>query len=645
MSRLIESRTHRNPRLLLFHGAVIGLVVVLTCGLAYRQLLTTGLYTERERLQNLRRVVSPGPRGNIYDRDGRLLVANRPRFSVVLDLAGLRGEFRTEYRTITRNYAALPSGERPNADQMERIARSAVAQRYLDQINFILNRSEKVRSPELNRHINQTLLLPYVLLDDLAPEEYARLIERLPVTSPLQVYTSSTRHYPFSTAAAHTLGYVGVNSDPEVEDFPGEDLTTFKMKGSVGRTGLEKMFDDQLQGETGGAIYRVDPAGYKVDLPVEKRLPVQGHNITTSLDIELQEAAEAAMRDSEGKDRTGAAVALDIRTGEVLVLVSKPDYDLNTFVPRLSYDEAKAIEDSGGWLNRAIQGQYPPGSTFKLVTAIAGLRAGSIDPTTSRVLCPGFYMVGNRRFPCHNKNGHGERDLRGAIRDSCNVFFYKYGLDVGPNLIAAEGRRFGYGHATGIELPSEFKSPVVADPAWRREHWKRANLPDGVWRPGDTANIAIGQGDTLITPLQAACMIASFARGETETKPTILHDPQRPAQHTAAIGLSPADYNAVLEGMEQCYRFGTGKLTQVEGLRGAAKSGTAQKGRIDLAWIVAFAPVENPQIAVAVMLEGAVDDNSFGGGMFAAPVAQAILQAWKAKQERAVLPPGDLRVK
>jgi len=645
VSRLIESRTHRNPRLMLFHGAVIALVVVLTSGLAYRQLLKTGVYTERERLQNLRRVVSPGPRGNIYDRDGRLLVANRPRFSVVLDLAGLRGEFRTEYRTISRNYASLPTGERPNADQMERIARASVAQRYLDQVNFVLHRNEKVNSTKLSNHINQTLLLPYVLLDDLAPEEYARLIERLPVTSPLQVYTSSTRNYPYNTAAAHTLGYVGVNSDPEVEDFPGEDLTTFKMKGSVGRTGLEKQFDDQLQGETGGAIYRVDPAGYKVDLPVEKRLPVQGHNITTSLDIDLQEAAETAMKDGEGKDRTGAAVAIDIRTGEVLVLVSKPDYDLNTFVPRLSFDEAKAIEESGGWLNRAIQGQYPPGSTFKLITSIAGLRSGAIDPATARVLCPGFYMVGNRRFPCHYKNGHGERDLRGAIRDSCNVFFYKYGLEMGANLIAAEGRRFGYGHPTGIELPAEFKNPVVADPDWRRLNWKRANLPDGVWRPGDTANIAIGQGDTLITPLQAACMVASFARGETETKPTILHDPKRPAQHSEPIGLSPADYNAVLDGMEQCYRFGTGKLTQVEGLRGAAKSGTAQKGRIDLAWIVAFAPVENPQIAVAVVLEGAVDDNNFGGGVYAGPVGHAILQAWKDKQDRPATIPVNLRVK
>ncbi|AOS46462.1 Stage V sporulation protein D [Lacunisphaera limnophila] len=643
MSRLIQRRTHRNPRLLVFYGAVIAIVAILIGGLAFHQLFKPGVYSERERLQNLRRVVSPGPRGNLYDREGRLLVGNRPRFSVVLDLAELRPEFRAEYKIVARNYAALAATERPNSDQLARIARTSVAQRYLDQINLILRRNEQVRSPELNRHINQSLLLPYVLLDDLAPEEYARLIERLPVTSPLQVYTSSTRHYPYGSAAAHTLGYVGVNNDPEVEDFPGEDLLTFKMKGSVGRTGLEKIFDTLLEGETGGAIYRVDPAGYKVDLPVEKRMPVQGKNITTSIDIELQQAAEAAMKDGEGKDRTGAAVALDIRTGEVLALVSKPDYDLNQFVPRLSQDEAKAIEESGGWLNRAIQGQYPPGSTFKIITALAGLRAGAIDPA-ERVMCPGFYQVGNRRFPCHNRNGHGERDLRGAIRDSCNVYFYKNGLEVGPNLIAAEAKRFGFNHATGIELPYEFKSPHVADPAWRAANWKSANLPDGIWRAGDTANIAIGQGDTLITPLQAACMVASFARGETETRPTILHDPKRPRQRSTPIGLSPSDYNAVLEGMEQCYQIGSGKLARVDGLRGAAKTGTAQLGRKDMAWVVAFAPVDNPQVAVAVMLEGAVDDNNFGGGVYAGPVAAAILRSWQEKRDRPVATPVNINL-
>ncbi len=634
VNRLIERRTHKNPRLLVFYGVVIAIVVVLTSGLGYRQLFKSGLYAERERLQNLRRVVSPGPRGNIYDREGRLLVGNRPRFSVVLDLAELRGEFRTEYRVIRKNYANSPAGEKPNPEQMERIARGAVAQRYLDQVNFILNRHEQIRAADLSRHVNQTLLLPYVLLDDLAPEEYARLIERLPVNSPLQVYTSSTRHYPYESAAAHTLGYVGINNDPEVEDFPGEDLLTFKMKGSTGRTGLEKVYDADLEGETGGSIYQVDPAGYKVDLPVEKRMPVQGKNINTSLDIDLQLAAEAAMKDGEGKDRTGALVALDVKTGEVLALVSKPDYDLNTFVPRLSHDEARAIEDAGGWLNRAIQGQYPPGSTFKIITSIAGLRSGAIDPANSRVICPGYYMVGNRRFPCHLHSGHGERDLRGAIRDSCNVFFYRYGLETGPELIATEAKRFGYNHPTGIELPYEFKTPHVADPAW-----KKANAADrGPWSAGDTANTAIGQGDTLITPLQAACFAASFARGEVETKPTILHDPRRPAQHTAAIGLAPSDYNAILEGMEQCYQIGTGRFSRVEGLRGAAKSGTAQKGKIELAWLICFAPVENPQIALAIVLEGAEGQN-FGGGANAGPVAHAVLQAWKDKRDNPPVKP------
>ena len=624
MSRTIETHSARNPRLFLFHGIVAGLLTVLTTGMAYRQLFKSGLYNERERLQNQRRVVVPGPRGNIYDRDGNVLVGNRARFSVVLNLAELRGEFRDEFRKVKTNYSKLDAVERPDADQLARIARAAVAQHYLDKINFILNRHESVRTADLNRHVNQTLLLPYVLLDDLAPEEYARLIERLPVTSPLQVYATSSRYYPYASAAAHTLGYTSVDSDPEVEDFPGEDLLTFKMKGATGRTGLEQIFDSQLQGETGGAIYLVDPAGYKVDLPIEKRLPVQGKNLVTSLDIDLQQAAETAM---EG--RTGAAVALDIRTGEVLALVSKPDYDLNNFVPRLSHDGAKAIEESGGWLNRAIQGQYPPGSTFKIITAIAGLRAGTIEPGVSTVDCPGYYMVGNRRYPCNAKNGHGPNiDLVKAIQVSCNVFFYKYGIATTPDFIATEARRFGYGHPTGIELPAEFKHPRVADPAWKEAHMHER------WFPGDTANISIGQGDTLITPLQAACMVASFARGETETKPTLLHDPKRPAQHTAPLGLSPSDYNVILKGMAASYQFGTGRLARVDGLTGAAKSGTAQKGRIDLAWLVSFVPLENPRIAVAVVLEGAEDDNNFGGGTFAAPVVHSILEAWKNKSER-----------
>jgi penicillin-binding protein 2 len=634
MSRTIETHSARNPRLLLFHGIVIALIAILAGGMAYRQLLQTVLYSERERQQNQRRVVIPGPRGNIYDRNGNLLVGNRARFSAVLNLAEpqIRAEFRAEYQKVKKNYGAFPATERPTPDQLSRIARASVVQRYLDKINAILGRQELVRNADLNRHISQMLLLPYVLINDLAPEEYARLVERLPVNSPLQVYATSDRFYPYHNSAAQMLGYTSIDSDPDVEDFGGEDLLTFKMKGSFGRDGLEKQFDDRLQGETGGAIYLVDPAGYKVGRPIEQRLPVQGKNIVTSIDIELQQAAEKAM---EGQK--GAAVALDVRTGEVLALVSKPDYDLNRFVPKLTNDTYHEIEEAGGWLNRAIAGQYPPGSTFKIITAIAGLRAGVIEPGVSMVDCPGFIKVGERTFPCAHRTVHGKTDLLRAISQSCNVFFIKHGLETTPQFLAAEAKRFGFNHATGIELPGEFSSPRVADPDWRKANWKSVGLPDGIWRGGDTANISIGQGDTLITPLQAACMVASFARGETETKPTLLHDPKRPRMQSPAIGLSPAQYNAVLEGMKQCYQFGTGRLAKVEGLTGAAKSGTAQKGRIEIAWLVCFAPAEDPRIAVAVALEGGEDEN-FGGGVHSGPVVNAVLQAWKEQRERPATP-------
>ena len=619
---------------------MIGLVVVLSSGLAYRQLLHGSLYAERERLQNLRRVVSPGPRGNIYDREDRLLVGNRPRFSVVLDLAELRGEFRAAYKAIRRNYAKSPTGEKPNSEQMERIARSTVAQRYLDQVNFILHRNEKIRSTELNRHINQTLLLPYVLLDDLPPEEYARLIERLPVNSPLQVYTSSTRNYPYNTAAAHTLGYVSITDDPQTEDLPGEDLLTFKMKSNTGRTGLEKLYDAQLQGESGGAIYQVDPAGYKVALPLEKRLPVQGKNITTSLDIDLQQAAEERMKDSDGEDRTGGAVAVDVRTGEVLVLSSKPDYDLNSFVPRLTHEEADKINEDGAWFNQAIAGAYPPGSTFKILTSIAALRSGRVSPDLPITDCEGTTMVGNKRFVCENGEAHhGEIHLAEAIAHSCDIYFYEAARLTTVDALAAEAKRFHLDRRTGIELPGETSRMVIPDPEWKQKTQQEH------WFPGDTANMAIGQGYVLVTPLDMACFAASVARDEVYTKPTILHNPQAPTQHAAAIGLSPAQRAALLTGMEGCTTYGTAKFLslprmKIPGVRIAGKTGTAQKrvmkdgkvGTINCAWFICFAPLEKPEIAIAVMIEGENIGENFGGGAYAMPVAHAILQKYFEKQ-------------
>jgi penicillin-binding protein 2 len=330
---------------------------------------------------------------------------------------------------------------------------------------------------------------------------------------------------------------------------------------------------------------------------------------------------------------SGAAVALDVATGEVLVLVSKPDYDLNAFAPRLSTATAADINARGAWLHRATQGLYPPGSTFKLITAQAGLRAGVIAPD-SMVECTGAYRVGGRTFVCNNHRDRGPITLPQAIEKSCNTFFYDYGLKTGIDAIAAEARLHGLGAPTGIELPHEARQMLVPDPAWKQE--RRGDR----WFPGDTANVSIGQGDLALSPLQMAAYMASFARGETITRPTLIHHSSPRPQNSPPDGLSPAHRAAIIAGMEAVTNTGTGRILQtprfrVPGLRIAGKTGTAQKrtpeGTVNFAWFVGFVPVENPKLAVAIVIEGDTPGEDFGGGRYAAPVAGAIFKAWADK--------------
>ncbi len=565
----------------------------------------------------------------------------------------MRREFRREYIEVVRRYREsetsgdLMRSDRPSPAQFEQIARAQVVQRYLDQINRLLGRDEKVDMRELNRHFQQQLLLPYVLLDDLKPEEFARLIEQLPVQSPLQVFTSSTRYYPNGSTAAHVLGYVRATDEVSTDEAGGEDLKTFAFKGTAGRDGLELQYDPLLQGETGSAIYRVDPAGFRVNPPLEKHAPHQGERLDISLDLDLQVAAEKAIEQFE--TLKGAVVALDVRTGEVLVLASKPDYDLNEFSPRLSTAAAQKIHESGAWTDLAIAGVYPPGSTFKLVTAIAGLRCGLISPDSFTADCEGTMRIGNRTFYCDKSPSgyqhHGIIALREAIAQSCDIYFYTVGLKIGPDVMAAEARRFHLDQPTGIDLPYEVRRMLIPDPAWKKR------VRDEAWFAGDTANMAIGQGDVGVTPMDMACFVASLARGETTTRPTLLHDPHRARQHTEPIGLTPAQFAAIVDGMEGCTINGTAKIFAtptygIPGLRIAGKTGTAQTTRdgnkINIAWFVCFAPVENPQIAVAVAIEGDTPGEQFAGGRYSAPVAQALLKAWFEKSQRPAASTGSL---
>jgi len=628
---LVEAHSTYQPRIIFFYFVISAMLLTLAADLAYQQLFRTDAYKEVERVQNQRRILLPGPRGEIVDREGRMLVGNRSRWAVILYLGELRQEFLRERIQIRKNYREAGDKDMPTRAQMERIARATVVQRYLDQVNAALGSKVRVDSAQLQKGFQQERLLPFTLVDDLSPEECARLIERLPVRSPLQVYASSTRYYPYDSAAAHTLGYVSVNPDIDAQDFPGEDLHTFKMKGSIGRDGLEKQFDAQLQGKAGGAIFRVDPDGYSIDKPIDRLAPVEGGKVVTSLDLDLQLAAEEALG-----DQTGAVVTLDVNTGEVLVLASKPDYNLNELSPRFSTALAAEIESKGAWRNRAISGVYQPGSTFKLITALAGLRSGVLTPD-SAYTTNGTYLVGNHAFHDHGGCPTGEFDLRAAIEQSVNTYFINFGLQIGVDAIAAEAHRFHLDERTGIELPGETSVMLIGNPAWKKKRY------NDDWRPGDTANMAFGQGYVGVTPLQMACFMASLARGQTYTKPTLLHVAGRAPQRSEPIGISAENYQALLQGMERAVTQGTARRGTVPGLHSAGKTGTAQrevyengrlKGKVELAWYVGFAPIDRPEIAFAVLIEGDTPDESFAGALYAAPVVKAILGKWWEKKQR-----------
>lgn len=632
-SSVLEAHKGYDARLRIFYVVVALVVLVLTGGLAYRQLLSHDVYRELEKVQTQRRLIVPAPRGNIFDRNGELLVGNRPRFGLVLYLDRMRSEVYHEYLKIRRNYRESEDKDIPSAYQLEQIARYTVVQRSLDQVNAILGRDMKVDAALLRKHQNQQLLLPFTLVEDLSAEEFSKLLEELPAGSPLQLYATSARYYPFGSSASHTLGYIGQTEEVSTEELPGSDLMTFTLKGTLGRDGLEKQYDDILHGEPGSTIFRVDPAGYRVNPPIQQRLPVPGHDLTCSLDIELQIAAENALG-----DQIGAAVALDVRTGEVLVMASKPDYDLSKFSPFLTPEASREIEENHAWANRAVSSFYPPGSTFKIVTTIAALRRGLINPDEPIVDCEATIRIAGKTFVCENGLvSHGEILLRDAIAESCDIYYYTAGLRTTAVELAAEARRFHLDDRTGIDLPGEPKRMIVPDPEWK-EHAR--NEP---WFPGDTANMSIGQGFVLMSPLEMACFAASIARDETVTTPSLIHDPSAAPLHTERIGLTPSQRQALLDGMEKCTTEGTADALsrpplKIPGLRIAGKTGTAQiPEKKNVAWFICFAPLERPEIAIAVAVEGDTPGESYAGGRYAAPVASAILKRYFGKKETADL--------
>lgn len=612
-----------NPRLRWFYVWLVLAFLVLLGGLVWRQLIMRQVYQAQEDRQNLRRIVQPAPRGRILDIHGNVLVGNRPRFSAVVYLDELRQEFnRAEVRLSQEYWAAKRAGLEPEGNLTNR-ARLEVLQTHLDQIAEILGAQKPITLQDVRNHFNQRLLMPFPLVQDLAEPEYARLIEQLPLGSKVAILTETTRHYPYGETAAHTLGYVVSQPFPADEDLPDDDLKTFAFLGSAGKNGLEATFNETLKGEPGIEVCIVDRNQVRYRRIDElSHPPERGEDLQITLSLPVQQAAEAALG-----DRVGAAVALNVRTGEVRALASSPAYDLNAFSPRLSYAVSQEIESQGAWLHRAVQGLYPPGSTFKVVTASAALRSGVVGPR-EQLYCGPFFEIADRRFPEHSRAAFGWVDIPKMLQKSSNVFCYQVGQDIGIDRLSLEARRFGLDEPTGIEQPHETGRMRVPDRDWFREYY---GFP---WRPGDTANVSIGQGDLRVTPLQMASLAASVARGETRTDVTLLPRQRFPVDHGAGpLNLPVGGIDAILDGMAAAAApGGTASAVALPGMNVAAKTGTAQVQLADetltLAWLIGFAPAKAPEVAVAVVVEGQQATDHFAGGRTAAPIAREILQTY-----------------
>jgi penicillin-binding protein 2 len=465
-------------------------------------------------------------------------------------------------------------------------------------------------------------LLPFPLVYDLPWESFANLIERLPPDGRLQLETRSSRTYPNGSCGAHLIGYASP-SPCGCYGVDGANYRTFSERNLVGRSGVELAMDAVLRGTNGEEIVLVDPAGQR-KMVLKSSAVTAGRDVTLSIDLDLQQAAEEALG-----DEIGCAILSDVWSGEILAMANAPSYDLNSLTPSISRKTYERLTEIGAWSNQAIQGLYPLGSVFKLVSAEALLRFGIVD-RDSRHSCNGMTTVGNRTIRCNNHSERGQLPFVTAIAKSCNSFIVDNIFSIPLENFLEEIRRLGFGEKTGIELPHETTHSLVPSPAWKKLRGY------GRWTDGDTANLSLGQGYLLATPLQVNAFTASLAARRERTRPTILRrDSTEIILSLAPLGLSDSAYGALLDGMVDCVECGSGRRCKINSMAIAGKTGTAQirdgQQNSHLAWFTAFAPAHNPQVAVTVMVRESCDGRTYGGGSDAAPIAKKILEKFFEK--------------
>jgi penicillin-binding protein 2 len=601
--RIYEDLRTVQTRLTVLQYLVLGALCLLAIQFWYLQVLRGRHF--RQLAENNRRRLVPieAPRGPLLDRNGHVLVENRASFSVVvtpehaedLDL------------TVERLARILGTGE---GHIRERLARRDVPFR------------------------------PVVVKTDASLADVAALEARRYELPEVGVEVVPLRSYPLGAAAAHSLGRVGEVTDrqlhsPEFADLAPGDL--------VGQAGVEWQYNRSLMGEDGYRRLIVNSRGVEV-AETERRLPKDGPSLTLTLDTDLQRELEEAFR-----GLSGSAVVLDPRTGEILAMTSTPGYDPNLFSTGVEPETWTQLstDPETPLMNRVIQGQYAPGSLFKVVMATAALEEGLITPQTT-FYCPGYLSVYGNVFRCHKASGHGIVNLKRAIQQSCNVYFYELGVRLEIERIARWARRLGLGAPTGVDLPHE-AGGLVPSPEWKeRVHGTK-------WYAGETVSVAIGQGQVTVTPLQVARLAAFVATGRLPRPhlvravggvPVPVAPSLDPGVHAATLAALRAGMRAVVE--EQ----GTGWRARIPGVVVCGKTGSAQvvahavlarrPGSVAMqphGWFMAFAPAEDPRVALAILVE-----HGGSGGGSAAPVAQRVLSRFfhvKAPQRAAASGPPD----
>ncbi len=613
---MVEDRRRAGIRLSALQVIIAAVFSVLAVSFWVLQVLQHQQYDEMAENNHQRTLALRAPRGLVFDRDGRVMVENRHSYSISI--------VREHTKDLPRTIHIL-------AD--------------------VLGLDEAGLRTIVERHRREPTYRPITIIQDASLAQVAAVVARrldseLPDVVVEQV---PTRRYP-DTMAAHLFGYVGEVSDSQV----AED-DSLRSGDITGQSGIEKVYNTYLMGSDGARRVVVNSVGREIRT-LEEDPPTEGKRLQLTVDYDIQKAIEDAFKAAEdgGIATAGAAVVLDPRNGEVLGFTSRPEFDPNAFaggidrstLASLNTDEERPLQD------RAIQGRYSPGSTFKMAVALAGLEEGIITPDF-KVYCPGHANFYGREFHCwmDRKGGHGSIDLRRAIAESCDVYFYTVANMVGIDKINKWATALGLGVLSGIDLPNEVQGLVPST------EWKREKMHEK-WYAGETISVGIGQGQVSVTPVSMAVYMSTLANGGTRVTPHVLKavddgtgwKPVPPPAPQSKVDIDPDKLDAIRDGMWQVVNTprGTGITAQIAGHDVVGKTGSSQlisaQGRAraadktarnlrDNGWFVFFAPKENPRIAGVVFLEHGIH----GGN--AARVAHHILETFFAKEDGKPLPP------